>query len=225
MNIPWDESRVGELLEEKAADLAIGFASGDASNAVTGNLTLPYKLSDGSGDTRGWSSVSWSPIPMRYASGYGWSDYTGTVTRTAADQEVALTATIGVVASDGPSTTIEKTFAVTVLGDPALVEAEQTALQEKVDAAFTADALTYSADGAAVDPAAVVGNLQLPRPSAIGIDGADCTITYTASTDAIEVNGYRGNVYQLPDADGAPVELTLTVTSKANPIRLQRPSN
>lgn len=219
VNIPWDEARVGELLEEKAADLAIGFASGDASNAVTGNLTLPYKLSDGSGDTRGWSSVSWSSDSDAVRiSGYGWSDYTGTVTRTAADQEVALTATIGVVASDGPSTTIEKTFTVTVLGDPALVEAEQTALQEKVDAAFTADALTYSADGAAVDPAAVVGDLQLPRPSAIGIDGADYTITYTASTDAIEVNGYRGNVYQpLPDADGAPVELTLTVTSKANP--------
>ena len=219
VNIPWDEARVGELLEEKAADLAIGFASGDASNAVTGNLTLPYKLSDGSGDTRGWSSVSWSSDSDAVRiSGYGWSDYTGTVTRTAADQEVALTATIGVVASDGPSTTIEKTFTVTVLGDPALVEAEQTALQEKVDAAFTADALTYSADGVAVDPAAVVGDLQLPRPSAIGIDGADYTITYTASTDAIEVNGYRGNVYQpLPDADGAPVELTLTVTSKANP--------
>ena len=144
VNIPWDEERVGELLEEKAADLAIGFASGDTSNAVTGNLTLPYKLSDGSGDTRSWSSVSWSSDSDAVRiSGYGWSDYTGTVTRTAADQEVTLTATIDISSSGGPSTTIEKTFTITVLGDPAQVEAEKTALQEKVDAAFSADSLTY----------------------------------------------------------------------------------
>ena len=45
VNIPWDEARVGELLEEKAADLAIGFASGDASNAVTGNLIIGLRTS------------------------------------------------------------------------------------------------------------------------------------------------------------------------------------
>ena len=109
-----------------------GFASSDEANAVTKNLTLPYKLKNDSGATKSWSSVSWisSDTAVVKVSGSGWSDSTGAVTRTAADRAVTLTATVsagGISSSGGPSTTVEKSFDVTVKGDPDKVAAEKAA--------------------------------------------------------------------------------------------------
>ena len=220
VSIPWDEDRVASLLQQKAEQLEIGFAEGDSLDSVTGDLVLPYKLSDVSGEMKSWSEIEWSSSNDEAVaiSGYGWDDYEGKVVRTAADQQVSLTATIGIVTSGGPDTTIDKMFEIVVKGDPQKVESEKAELQKKVDAAFDASKLSYSEDGSAVDPQAVMGDIQLPRTSTLGIDGKYYSIEYFSSNDTIVVNGYRGNVYQpLPtQRAGKSVDLTITVTSKKN---------
>ena len=220
VSIPWDEDRVASLLQQKAEHLEIGLAEGDSLDSVTGDLVLPYKLSDVSGEMKSWSEIEWSSSNDEAIaiSGYGWDDYEGMVVRTAADQQVSLTATIGIVTSGGPGTTIDKTFEVVVKGDPQKVESEKAELQKKVDAAFDASKLSYSEDGSAVDPQAVMGDIQLPRTGTLGIDGKYYSIEYSSSNDAIVVNGYRGNVYQpLPtQRAGKSVDLTIAVTSKEN---------
>lgn len=215
--MPWDEARVRAMLVQDAAEaLAIGFAEGDAVDAVTQDMTLPLELSG-----KSWSEVSWSSsnTDAVRVTGYILDDaYTGEVTRSSVDAEVTLTATVGISKSGGPEVTVDVPFTVTVKADPAAVEQACAELQAKVDEAFSAEALTYSEDGSAVDASAVSGDLQLPRPGTIAVDGKYYSVTYTASNDAVQINGYRGNVYQpLPGEQGEPVELTLTVTSKDNP--------
>lgn len=213
--MPWDEARVTEMLEADAAVLAIEYTEGDTAESVTQDVTLPLEIAG-----KSWSEVSWvsSNEDVIEVTGYSCDDTnTGKVARPSIDTQVTLTAQVGVATSGGPELTVDVPFEVTVKADPAAIEQAKAELQEKVDAAFTADTLTYSEDGSAVDASAVAGDLQLPRPSAIGIDGADYTISYQASNDAIQVNGYRGNVYQpLPGEASASVELTLTVTLRDN---------
>lgn len=215
--MPWDEARVEEMLaSDAAAALAIGYTAGDAAESVTQDVTLPLKLAD-----KSWSTVSWtsSDEDVVKVTGNSWDKtMTGAVTRPAEDTEVTLTATVGVVTSGGPEVTVEVPFTLTVKADPAAIEEETAALAAKVDAAFTPDALTYSADGATVDAAAVAGDLQLPTTRTLGIDGKYYTVAYAASTDALVINGYRANVYQpLPGSAPREVELALTVTRKDNP--------
>lgn len=215
--MPWDEARVTEMLEADAAEaLSIAYAEGDAAESVTQDVTLPLELAD-----KSWSEVSWtsSNEDVITVTGYAWDDTnTGTVARPSVDTQVTLTASVGITTSGAPETTVDVPFTLTVKADPEAVEQAKAELQAKVDAAFTADALTYVADGASADPAAVTGDLQLPRPSAVGVDGKYFSLSYAASTDALEVNGYRANAYRpLPGADPATAKLTLTVTSKDNP--------
>ncbi|WP_158539727.1 DUF4430 domain-containing protein [Gordonibacter sp. 28C] len=220
--IPWDDGKVAELLEQKAAALAPGFASGDEAIAVTRNLTLPYKLSDGSGVAKSWSSVSWasSDASVVAVDGYGWSDYTGKVTRTAADRVVTLTATVSagtISSSGGPSTTIDKTFEVTVKGDPEKIAAEKAALEQKVQANFTYDSVKLAETGTVADKDALTGDLSLPKPGTIGVDGKYYQVVYSASTGAVVPNGWAGKVYRpLPGEEPAAVDIVVTVTDKAN---------
>ena len=220
--IPWDDGKVAELLDQKASTLAVEFASGDSAASVTRNLTLPYKLSDGSGAKKSWSSVSWAssdPAVVAVA-GNAWSDRTGKVTRTAADRTAMLTATVsagGISSSGGPETTVEKTFEVTVKGDPDKVAAEKTALEQKVGENFTYDSIKLAETGEPVGASALTGDVSLPKPAAIGVDGKYYEVKYTASTDAVVPNGWAGKVYRpLPGEDAAEVDITLTVTDKAN---------
>lgn len=214
--MPWDEARVVEMLKVEAAEaLAIAYAEGDTAASVTQNVTLPLELTD-----KDWSKVSWSSSneDVIQITGYAWDETnTGKVARPSADTKVTLTASVSIMKSGAPELSVEVPFEVTVKADPEAIEAARAELQKKVDTAFTAVALTYAEDGSKVDASAVAGDLQLPRTSAIDIDGKYYTVEYTASNDAIEVNGYRANVYQpLPGGAGASVELTLTVTSKEN---------
>lgn len=216
-SVPWDEDKVLTMLSNDAqSSLTVGFATGDSADAVTQNMTLPNKM-----EGKSWSEVTWksSDEDVIKITGYSWDDESvGNVVRPSVDTQVTLTATVGVVTSGGPEVTVDVPFTVTVKADPQAIEDAKAVLQEKVDAAFTTDKLVYSADGSSVDADAVTGDLQLPRTSAIGIDGKYYTVEYSASNDAIQVSGYRGNVYQpLPGASESSVELTLTVTSKENP--------
>ena len=215
VQVAWDEARVQELLDSASEQIAIGYASGDSAESVTSNLTLPYRAGSKSKFEVEWKSSDRDAI---WPSGYGWSDYTGKVTRASSDREVTLTATVSFV-SGGPSD-IEGThdFTVTVKGDPEKVAADKKALQEKVDAAFTYDNIKYSGTDAVANKDGLTDDLQMPRTSTLGVDGKYYKVEYSASTDDVTFNGYKGTVYR-PEAgkDAVSTKLTCTVTDKNNP--------
>ena len=215
VQIAWNEARVQELLDNAAEQIAVGYASGDSAESVTSNLTLPYRAGSKSKFEVEWKSSDGDAI---WPSGYGWSDYTGKVTRASSDREVTLTATVSFV-SGGPSG-IEGAhdFTVTVKGDPEKVAADKKALQEKVDAAFTYDNIKYSGTDTVANKDGLTDDLQMPRTSTLGVDGKYYKVEYSASTDDVTFNGYKGTVYR-PEAgkDAVSTKLTCMVTDKNNP--------
>ena len=214
VQVAWDEARVQQMLDDAAEQIAIGYASGDSAESVTSNLTLPYRAGSKSKFEVEWKSSDGDVI---WPSGYGWDDYTGKVTRFSSDRTVTLTATVSFV-SGGPSDVKGvHDFTVTVKGDPEKVTADKKALQEKVDAAFTYDNIKYSGTDAVANKDGLTADLQMPRTSTLNIDGKYYKVEYSASTDDITFNGYKGTVYQpLPGAEVAKTKITLTVTDKSN---------
>lgn len=214
VQVAWDEARVQQMLDDAAEQIAIGYAAGDSAESVTSNLTLPYRAGSKSKFEVSWKSSDGDAI---WPSGYGWSDYTGKVTRASSDREVTLTATVSFV-SGGPSDVKgAHDFTVTVKGDPEKVAADKKALQEKVDAAFTYDNIKYSGTETVANKDGLTADLQMPRTSTLNIDGKYYKVEYSASTDDITFNGYKGTVYQPLPGDGtAKTKITLTVTDKSN---------
>lgn len=214
VQVAWDEARVQQMLDDAAEQIAIGYASGDSAESVTSNLTLPYRAGSKSKFEVEWKSSDGDVI---WPSGYGWDDYTGKVTRVSSDRAVTLTATVSFV-SGGPSDVKgAHDFTVTVKGDPEKVAADKKALQEKVDAAFTYDNIKYSGTDAVANKDGLTADLQMPRTSTLNIDGKYYKVEYSASTDDITFNGYKGTVYQpLPGTEAAKTKVTLTVTDKSN---------
>lgn len=214
VQVAWDEARVQQMLDDAAEQVAIGYAAGDSAESVTSNLTLPYRAGSKNKFEVSWKSSDGDVI---WPSGYGWDDYTGKVTRVSSDRAVTLTATVSFV-SGGPSD-VEGShdFTVTVKGDPEKVVADKKALQEKVDAAFTYDNIKYSGTDAVANKDGLTDDLQMPRTSTLGVDGKYYKVEYSASTDNITFNGYKGTVYQpLPGTEAAKTKVTLTVTDKSN---------
>lgn len=214
VQVAWDEARVQQMLDDAAEQVAIGYAAGDSAESVTSNLTLPYRAGSKSKFEVSWKSSDGDVI---WPSGYGWDDYTGKVTRVSSDRTVTLTATVSFV-SGGPSDVKgAHDFTVTVKGDPEKVAADKKALQEKVDAAFTYDNIKYSGTETVANKDGLTADLQMPRTSTLKIDGKYYKVEYSASTDDITFNGYKGTVYQpLPGAKAANTKITLTVTDKSN---------
>ena len=214
VQVAWDEARVQQMLDDAAEQVAIGYASGDSAESVTSNLTLPYRAGSKSKFEVSWKSSDGDVI---WPSGYGWSDYTGKVTRASGDRDIMLTATVSFV-SGGPSD-VKGThdFTVTVKGDPEKVAADKRALQEKVDAAFTYDNIKYSDTKKVADKDGLTADLQMPLSKDINVDGKYYEVKYSASTNDITFNGYKGTVYQpLPGAEKTNTKITLTVTDKSN---------
>ena len=214
VQVAWDEARVQQMLDDAAEQIAIGYAASDSAESVTSNLTLPYRAGSKNKFEVSWKSSDGDVI---WPSGYGWDDYTGKVTRVSSDRAVTLTATVSFV-SGGPSD-VEGShdFIVTVKGDPEKVAADKKALQEKVDAAFTYDNIKYSGTDAVANKVGLTADLQMPRTSTLNIDGKYYKVEYSASTDDITFNGYKGTVYQpLPGTKAASTKITLTVTDKSN---------
>lgn len=214
VQVAWDEARVQQMLDDAADQVAIGYAAGDSAESVTSNLTLPYRTGSKNKLQVEWKSSDGDVI---WPSGYGYSDYTGKVTRASSDRAVTLTATVSFV-NGGPSDVKgSHDFTVTVKGDPEKVAADKKALQEKVDAAFTYDNIKYSGTDAVANKDGLTADLQMPRTSTLNIDGKYYKVEYSASTDDITFNGYKGTVYQpLPGAKAASTKITLTVTNKSN---------
>lgn len=216
VRIPWDEAKAAELLQQKADALAISFADGDSAESVTQAATLPYKAGS---PVASWTSVSWASNSDALAvSGYGWDDYTATPVRGATDQTVTLTATVSGLSNYGmpDKVSVTKTFTVTVKADPAKVEEQSKQLAANLDTGLTYDSVKAFQTGDAVSPEAVTTDLQMPRPSKLGVDGGDYRVTYTSDSDAVSFNGYHGIVVR-PLGSDATVNVTCTVTSKTNP--------
>ena len=214
VQVAWDEARVQQMLDDAAEQVAIGYAAGDSAESVTSNLTLPYRAGSKSKFEVSWKSSDGDVI---WPSGYGWDDYTGKVTRVSSDRTVTLTATVSFVTGGPSDVKGAHDFTVTVKGDPEKVAADKKALQEKVDAAFTYDNIKYSGTDAVANKDGLTADLQMPRTSTLNIDGKYYKVEYSASTDDITFNGYKGTVYQpLPGTETAKIKITLTVTDKSN---------
>lgn len=214
VQVAWDEARVQQMLDDAAEQVVIGYAAGDSAESVTSNLTLPYRTGSKNKLQVEWKSSDDDVIKLSDSS---WSDYTGKVTRASSDCVVTLTATVSFV-SGGPSG-VEGShdYAVTVKSDPEKIEAEKKALQAKIDAAFTYDNIKYSGTDTVADKDGLTADLQMPRTSTLNVDGKYYKVEYSASTDDITFNGYKGTVYQpLPDAGAVATKITLTVTDKSN---------
>ena len=214
VQVAWDEARVQQMLDDAAEQIAIGYAAGDSAESVTSNLTLPYRTGSTNKLQVEWKSSDGDVI---WPSGYGWSDYTGKVTRASSDRAVTLTATVSFVSGGPKDIKGSHDFAVTVKGDPEKVAADKKVLQEKVDAAFTYDSIKYFDTKRVAEKDGLTADLQMPLPKDISVDGKYYEVKYSASTDDITFNGYKGTVYQpLPGAQAANTKITLTVTDKSN---------
>lgn len=213
VQVAWDEAKLQDLLDGAAESLQIGYAAGESADGVTQNVTLPYKAGSAKKFSVEWTS---SDTERLFVSGYSWEDKTGKVSRASSDRDVALTAKVTVTSGD-IKLAGSHDFTVTVKGDPEKVAADKKALQEKVDAAFTYGNIKYSGTDAPANKDGLTADLQMPRTSTLNIDGKYYKVEYSASTDDITFNGYKGTVYQpLPGAKAADTKITLTVTDKSN---------
>lgn len=213
VQVAWDEAKLQDLLDGAAESLQIGYAAGESADGVTQNVTLPYKAGSAKKFSVEWTS---SDTERLFVSGYSWEDKTGKVSRASSDRDVTLTAKVTVTSGD-IKLAGSHDFTVTVKGDPEKVAADKKALQEKVDAAFTYGNIKYSGTDAPANKDGLTADLQMPRTSTLKIDGKYYEVKYSASTDDITFNGYKGTVYQpLPGAKAASTKITLTVTDKSN---------
>ena len=215
VEIAWNEGKLQDLLDNAAEQLSIGYATGDTAESVTQNLTLPYRAGANKKFSVEWTSSDTDALSV---SGNGWDDYTGKVARKSSNREVTLTAKVSVLSNvSDVKVTGEATHVVTVKGDPEKVTADKKALQKKVDAAFTYDNIKYFGTDTVADKDGLTADLQMPRTSTLNIDGKYYKVEYSASTDDITFNGYKGTVYQpLPGTEAAKTKVTLTVTDKSN---------
>lgn len=213
VQVAWDETKLQDLLDSAAESLQIGYAAGESADGVTQNVTLPYKAGSAKKFSVEWTS---SDTERLFVSGYSWEDKTGKVSRASSDRDVTLTAKVTVTNGD-IKLAGSHDFKLTVKGDPEKVAADKKALQEKVDAAFTYGNIKYSGTETVANKDGLTADLQMPRTSTLNIDGKYYKVEYSASTDDITFNGYKGTVYQpLPGAKAANTKITLTVTDKSN---------
>lgn len=213
VQVAWDEAKLQDLLDSAAESLQIGYAAGESADGVTQNVTLPYKAGSAKKFSVEWTS---SDTDRLFVSGYSWEDKTGKVSRASSDRDVTLAAKVTVTSGD-IKLAGSHDFTVTVKGDPEKVAADKKALQEKVDAAFTYDNIKYSGTETVAKKDGLTADLQMPRTDTLNIDGKYYKVEYSASTDDITFNGYKGTVYQpLPGTKAANTKITLTVTDKSN---------
>ena len=198
----WDDGKVAELLDQKASTLAVEFASGDSAASVTRNLTLPYKLSDGSGAKKSWSSVSWaSSDPANLA--------------VAGRQCVVGSHGQGHAHGGGPNRDADGDrfrgghISNRLYGDdrredvrshsegrPGQGGGGEGGARAEGGGNFTYESIKLAETGEPVGASALTGDVSLPKPAAIGVDGKYYEVKYTASTDAVVPNGWAGKVYR-----------------------------
>ena len=191
--LPWDDARVGEYLNRTFdnVELPAEFAQGSIPEAVT-KLELPFKVVDAK-TRKTVASIEWTSSNAKLAkvvSSYNAASVS--FTHPAAPADVVLTATIKMAGTSGLS---EKTVAVE---HPLSVEPRSDATTEQIESELStmlAKAEVSQMDGSVLDPVAVSGDLKLPTPHALGIDGSMYKLFYESSDPtAIRINTYRGVV-------------------------------
>ena len=220
--VPWDEGALQQLLNDAASGLDVTYAQGDSADSVTSNIEkMPHRAGSANKYVVKWTSSDTDALFVR-GQGYNYEsgDYTGVVSRKLRDRNVTLTATVSLLNGDASSAAIvgKKAFQVVVKADPEKIDAEKAALQEKVNAAFTYDNIKYSGTDTVANKDGLTDDLQMPRTSTLGVDGKYYKVEYSASTDDVTFNGYKGTVFR-PEAgskDPVSTKLTCTVTDKNN---------
>lgn len=191
--LPWDDARVEEFLTQafETVELPAEFAQGSVPEAVT-KLELPFKVVDAAtGKTV--ANIEWKSSNAKVAkvvSSYNAASVS--FTHPAAPADVVLTAKIKMAGASGLS---DKTIAVE---RPLSVEPRSDATVEQIErelSSVLAKAKVGLMQGGTLNPSAVTGDLKLPNPRALGIDGRVYKLSYESSDPAaIRINTYRGVV-------------------------------
>ena len=191
--LPWDDARVGEYLNRTFdnVELPAEFAQGSIPEAVT-KLELPFKVVDAK-TRKTVASIEWTSSNAKVAkvvSSYNAASVS--FTHPAAPADVVLTATIKMAGTSGLS---EKTVAVE---HPLSVESRSDATVEQIErelSSVLAKAKVGLMQGGTLNTSAVSGDLRLPTPRALGIDGRVYKLSYESSDSvAIRIDTYRGVV-------------------------------
>ena len=191
--LPWDDARAEEYLARvfDNVELPAEFAQGSVPEAVT-KLELPFKVVDAK-TRKTVASIEWTSSNARVAkvvSSYNAASVS--FTHPAAPADVVLTATIKMAGASGLS---GKMIAVE---RPLSVEPRSDATVEQIErelSSVLAKAKVGLMQGGTLNPSAVAGDLKLPTPRALGIDGRVYKLSYESSDPAaIRVNTYRGVV-------------------------------
>lgn len=191
--LPWDDARVGEYLNRTFdnVELPAEFAQGSIPEAVT-KLELPFKVVD-TKTRKTVASIEWTSSNAKVAkvvSSYNAASVS--FTHPAAPADVVLTATIKMAGASGLS---DKTIAVE---RPLSVEPRSDATVEQIErelSSVLAKAKVGLMQGGTLNTSAVSGDLKLPTPRALGIDGRVYKLSYESSDSvAIRIDTYRGVV-------------------------------
>lgn len=191
--LPWDDARVGEYLNRTFdnVELPAEFAQGSIPEAVR-KLELPFKVVDAK-TRKTVASIEWTSSNAKVAkvvSSYNAASVS--FTHPAAPADVVLTATIKMAGASGLS---EKTVAVE---HPLSVEPRSDATVEQIErelSSVLAKAKVGLMQGGTLNTSAVSGDLKLPTPRALGIDGRVYKLSYESSDSvAIRIDTYRGVV-------------------------------
>ena len=191
--LPWDDARVGEYLTRTFdnVELPAEFAKGSVPEAVK-KLELPFKAVDAQ-TRKTVASIEWTSSNAKVAKvASSYNAASVSFTHPAAPADVVLTATIKMAGTSGLS---EKTVAVE---HPLSVEPRSDATTEQIESELSTMLAKANADlmqGGTLNPSAVTGDLKLPTPRALGIDGSMYKLFYESSDPtAIRINTYRGVV-------------------------------
>lgn len=241
VHITWDLARAQAVLQAELDRITL------PTEPVT-SLTLPrYPVKEGIDPSQvdyskydnfnTWATVTWTsandqivkvgsaPYTPYYA------PYATTLTRTAADQQVTLTASI--VCNSIEGLTLTKAFTVTVAASQESQATLREQLQAKLDAGFAAygglrDAVTGEVleerDGKYI----AANDIHFPTTGDFGVDGKYTPVIITSS-DADTIvppgvnNAARVEVYRpLPGEDAKDVTVTVTIKDKETGISVSR---
>lgn len=241
VHITWDLARAQAVLQAELDRITL------PTEPVT-SLTLPrYPVKEGIDPSQvdyseynnfnTWATVTWTsandqivkvgsaPYTPYYA------PYATTLTRTAADQQVTLTASI--VCNSIEGLTLTKAFTVTVAASQESQATLREQLQAKLDAGFAAygglrDAVTgeplEERDGKYI----AANDIHFPTTRDFGVDGKYTPVIITSS-DADTIvppgvnNAARVEVYRpLPGEDAKNVTVTVTIKDKETGIAVSR---
>ena len=241
LHITWDLARAQAVLQVELDRITL------PTEPVT-SLTLPrYPVKEGIDPSQvdyskydnfnTWATLTWSSADDQIVkvgkapSTPYYAPYATTLTRTAADRQVTLTASIVCNSVDG--LTLTRTFTVTVAASQESQATLREQLQAKLDAGFASygglrDAVTgeplEERDGKYI----AANDIHFPTTRYFGVDGKYTPVIITSSDAGTIVppdvnNAARVEVYRpLPGKDARDVTVTVTIKDKETGVAASR---